>query len=255
MNRRQFGKSALAASVGASATAMSQAESKQKYYELRTYELRSDMDNSRLHKFMEKTLLPHLKKMSGGPVGCFNVVTGQFSPALIVLTQCDSLEQIFINTDQAEGEGEFAKVWKEFEEEKLPYVRYHSALLKAFASHTQIEVPKPLEKGRLFELRTYESKNGIKSASKINMFNSGEIQIFRDCKMAPIFFGEGLYGSRLPYLTYMVGHADMDARGKSWGEFGSHPDWNRMKNDPKWADTVSVIHASFLSPTDYSEIR
>jgi len=127
--------------------------------------------------------------------------------------------------------------------------------LKAFAAHPRIEVPPPGNQGHLFEIRTYESKDAVKSAAKIEMFNEKEVQIFRDCSMLPVFFGEAMFGPRLPHLTYMLGFKDTAAREQGWSAFSRNKDWNRIKNDPRWADTVSTIHASFLRPAAYSDIR
>jgi hypothetical protein len=150
---------------------------------------------------------------------------------------------------------DWLKAWKEFEETGMPYVHCHSQLLKAFAGHPALEKPTGSPDGRVFELRTYESKNAFKAAAKVDMFNQEEVKIFRDCKMTPVFFGEALIGQRLPHLTYMMAFDNMEAREKGWATFRTNPDWNRIREDPRWIDTVSSIHASFLSAAGYSEIR
>jgi hypothetical protein len=89
------------------------------------------------------------------------------------------------------------------------------------------------------------------------MFNQEEIKIFRDCGFAPVFFGEGVFGRRLPRLTYLVGFDNMASREKAWDAFRVNPDWARVRNKPGWTDpeAVSNIHAAFLRPTNYSQIR
>jgi len=256
MNRRDFSKAGLGA-LGLSAGVQSAmaATSSRAFYELRTYELRYDLDSSRINNFLEQHYVPELKRRTGGPVGVFNIVQGQLSPALVVLLQYESFDNLLANTDLAKGSDGFSRAWKEFESKPMPYIRYHSNLLKSFASHPQIEKPTAGKRGNLFELRTYESKDAVKSAAKIGMFNEEEIKIFRDCSMMPVFFGEGIFGARLPLLTYMVAFKDVAAREKAWSVFRTNADWNRIKADPRWTDTVSNIHASFLSPASYSDIR
>jgi hypothetical protein len=256
MNRRQFATAGLGAAAGLSGGLTVEAAQEQSFYELRTYELRRDLDTSKIHSFFERFYLPMLRKQTSGPVGCFEVSSGQNAPALITLLQYDSPARVSANTDLVASGAEGVEQWKAFETDRqMPYVRYESRLLKAFRAHPIIEKPAQAREGNnIFEIRTYESKDAVASAAKIEMFNLEEIKIFRDCNMHPVFFGEGLVGTRLPHLTYMLAFEDMAARDRAWGTFVSNPDWNRIKDEPKWLNTVSVIHASFLRPTPYSEI-
>lgn len=254
MNRRRFTKISLSSVAAISATGSVVAAEQQNYYEFRTYQLRTDIEPQRINDFFADHLLPELKKRSSGPVGCFSVFAGLLSPSLSVLIPYESLSQLKATSDLVATDDSFTKAWRSFETgSTLPYVRYEASLLKAFAAHPQIEPP---SNGRhLFELRTYESKDAFDAAAKVEMFNSEEIQIFRDCGMRIVFFGEALFGSRLPNLTYMLAWKDMEEREKGWSTFSANPDWNRIKVVPKWANAVSNIHASFLRSTDYSEIK
>jgi len=237
-----------------SAVGSAEAAAKQQYYELRTYALRTDIQPQRINKFFADHMLPELKKRASGPVGCFSVSAGLLSPSLSVLIPYDSLSQLKATTELIATDNSFTSAWKSFEAgASLPYVRYESSLLKAFEGHPQIEVPPA---GRhLFELRTYESKDAVDAAAKVEMFNQEEIRIFRDCGMRIVFFGEAMFGSRLPNLTYMLAWKDMAEREQIWSTFGANKDWNRIKVVPKWANAVSNIHASFLRSTDFSEIQ
>ena len=120
-----------------------------------------------------------------------------------------------------------------------------------------IEMPEQTAEGqpRVFELRIYESHTEEKAALKVDMFNSGEIQVMRDTHLGPVFFGEALIGDDVPNLAYMLSAADRDAHKEHWKAFGDHPEWNRMKAMPKYKDTVSAITNLFLAPTAYSQIR
>ena len=106
----------------------------------------------------------------------------------------------------------------------------------------------------MFELRIYEAHNEDKAARKVAMFNDGEIDIMRDVKLGPVFFGETLVADDVPNLTYMLS-ADNDAAHKDlWKAFLAHPEWDRIKRLPKYKDTVSKITSIMLSPTSFSEI-
>ena len=101
---------------------------------------------------------------------------------------------------------------------------------------------------------TYESHSELKALKKVEMFNSGEIDVMREVGLGPIFYGQALIGPGLPHLTYMLSAEDSDAHKKHWEAFGKHPVWNKLKNDPQYADTVSKITNHFLVPTSYSQI-
>jgi hypothetical protein len=92
---------------------------------------------------------------------------------------------------------------------------------------------------------------------KIDMFNQEEIKIFRRSGIHPVFFGETLYGSRQPNLTYMVWYDDMRAREAAWAKFLADPDWKRISVTPGWtnAEAVSNISNTFLQPLPFSPIR
>jgi hypothetical protein len=226
--------------------------------------LRNDLQPARLNEFFQQHFVPLTKRQGIGPFGCFNVISGQFTPSLMIVIDHKSLADLQAAQERIANDKEFAKAWQAFDAAgELPYVRYEKALLKAFDKHPQMELPPPLDKDaekrppRIFELRTYESKNAFTLRNKIEMFNQEEIKIFRDCGFAPVFFGEVLFGERLPKLTYLVGFDNMAARDKAWDTFRANPDWARVRNKPGWTDAEAVtnIHASFLRPASYSQIR
>jgi hypothetical protein len=254
MNRRQFTRIGLSSAAAVSASSTALAADRRHYYEYRSYELRTDIEPQRINKFFADHLIPELKKRASGPIGCFNVSAGQLTPSLSLLIPFHPLSDLRSTSELVSTGGAFTSAWRSFETgSSLPYVRYQASLLKAFDAHPQVEVP---PSGRhIFELRTYESKDAFDAAAKVEMFNQEEIRIFRDCGMRIVFFGEGIFGTRLPHLTYMLAWQDMEEREKGWSIFRDNEDWNRIKVVPKWANAVSNIHASFLRGTDYSEIR
>ena len=82
----------------------------------------------------------------------------------------------------------------------------------------------------------------------------GELALFARVGLQTVFFGRDLVGPGLPSLTYMVAFADEAARGRAWAAFRVHPEWVKMRDDPRYADTVSLIDSAVLRPTDYSQI-
>lgn len=261
MDRRDVLKGGIASAMTASTSITSDAaiQGGNHFYELRTYDLRNDLNPTRIHEFFQRLYVPFLKRSGVGPVGSFNVISGHISPALILLIDYPSLSVMQSVAERALTDKDLTAGWKTFETQELGYVRYESVLLKAFDGHQKIEVPETAEKrpGRVFELRTYESRNAFTLRDKITMFNQEEIKIFRDSGFAPVFFGEGMIAPRLPHLTYLVGFDNMAAREKCWDAFRTNPDWARVRVKPGWTDAEAVSNsiASFLRPTAFSEIR
>ena len=69
---------------------------------------------------------------------------------------------------------------------------------------------------RIFQLRTYESPSNGEQVRKVEMFHSGEFEIFLKAGFHPVFFGDTLFGSRLPNLTYMLSFADTAELEAKW---------------------------------------
>lgn len=261
MNRRQVIKTGLAAGLAAGANINLAAENAEAthFYELRTYYLRNDLNPRRIQDFFQHHFVPLMKRLEVGPVGCFTPISGLQTPSLIVLIDYKSLAEMQTVMQRMRDDKDFMKAWQEFETSELPYVRYASSLLKAFDAHPKIEVPPTEAKRapRVFELRTYESKNAFSLRAKVDMFNQEEIKIFRDCGFAPVFFGEAVIGDAMPRLTYMVGFDNMAMREAAWAKFVDNPDFKRIRVKPGWTDpeAVSNITGAFLRPTGFSQIR
>jgi len=202
------------------------------YYELRTYQLRNGVPAK----------MPSAKP--GGltlPFGAFTSFIAEGSPFMTLLLTFNS----FAETERVD--------------EKLAdvtgYIRYERTILRAFSGMPELKLP---PKGNhIFELRTYESNDGVSLQKKIDMFNHGEMQIFQRLGMNPVFFGEALVGSRLPHLTYMLAYDDLAARDRVWKAFGSDPEWLKLRAKPGLSDAeiVSNISNSIIRPTAFSDIR
>src|SRR5215510_7144777 len=94
MNRRDVLKSGLAASLAGSANVPVSAPDSNHFYELRVYELRNDLQPARINEFFQNHFLPMTKRQGIGPIGCFNVVSGMNSPALVVVIDYKSLAEM-----------------------------------------------------------------------------------------------------------------------------------------------------------------
>jgi hypothetical protein len=204
--------------------------------------------------------LPAYARAGAGTIGLFSPETGFPSQSLLALIEYPSMAAVSAVADALEADTTFMAAQRAFETgADLPYLRYDSALMRAFTAHTSIEVPPgpATRPARVFELRTYEARSATALERKIAMFNEQEMTLFRSLGMTPVFFGENLFGTRLPSLTYMLTFEDMTARYKAWSAFGASPDWKRINSDPKYAinGSVTVTNVAYLRPLPFSPVR
>lgn len=259
--RRQFLASGLAAATAATVSvAQSAADEKpkpgQEFYELRIYRCSSAEKQAAVVEHVQGTLQPALKRMQLDRVGIFLPIDAKVSDVYVVIAYT-SLDQLSAKNTLLEKDAEYQKAGADFfalSKDQVPFSRIESRLLKAFAGMHVMNAPSKTSSDRLLELRIYESHNEHMAQLKVEMFNEGEIDIMRDVKLGPVFFGETLISGDTPNLTYMLS-ADSDADHKEhWVGFRNHPDWNRMKVLPRYKDTVSKIVSVLLKPTGGSQI-
>ena len=268
MKRREFLTSSIAAAglgtilAGANADAQETGASvAREFYELRLYHLRRGPQTELFDRFYSEAAIPALNRAGVERVGVFNLTIGPESPTLYVLLTHKSLESVAATADRLAADAEYMKAGAEFINAPATnpaYIRVESSLMAAFAGMPKLEVPAlgGGNKSRLFELRTYESHSKKANKKKIEMFERGEIAIFRRNGVQPVFFGETLIGARLPNLTYMLVFENPAAHDKNWSAFISDPEWIKLRSAPGYADAeiVSNISNVFLRPASYSQI-
>jgi NIPSNAP/TAT (twin-arginine translocation) pathway signal sequence len=265
IDRRDFLKTSLAASAAALAgTKASAAEPVaapgRDYLELRSYRMRAVADHALLDSYLEKALLPALNARGIGAVGVFTELEPRDGKEVWVLIAHPSLESVAsvtagINADPAVQAAGAAYLTTPTKADPA-FDRIDSWLHLAFSGLPRLAVPAlaTAGKARIFELRTYESPTELKALNKVAMFNAGEIKLMQDLDLSPVFYGQALLGRDLPHLTYMLCSPDMETHKRNWGAFGAHPIWNKLKNDPQYADNVSKVISRFLVPAPYSQI-
>lgn len=261
MHRRDLIKAGLVTGAAATTGFRSPAPTDgRRHYELRNYELRTDVSSAGLRSFYKDALLPAYARAGAGTVGLFSPETGFPSQSMLALIEYPSIAAVESVAAALAADATFMAAQRAFETgPDLPYLRYDSALMRAFTSHPAIEVPPgpATRPARVFELRTYEARSATALERKIAMFNEQEMTLFRSLGMTPVFFGENLFGTRLPSLTYMLTFEDMTARYKAWSAFGASPDWKRINSDPKYAinGSVTVTNVAYLKPLAFSPVR
>ena len=260
MRRRHF--LASAAGVGFAMPALS-ALPKGHILELRHYHLRnnSDQQMAGITAFLKTHALPASQRAGVLTQGAFANLIGGAGPFVILLNSYPSLAAMEASTQKLAEDKLFQKALDEYYAKPgLSYVRVESTLLRGFDSMPAIEAP-PLEvaegKTHIFELRTYASDDNATLRSKIKMFESGEIGIFKRLGMRPVFFGSALAGANMPNLTYMLCYDNLAHREKVWQSFGADTEWAKLRATPGWSDAeiVSGITNTMLRPLPFSPIR
>ncbi len=268
MKRREFLKSSLAAtsvaamsSTLAARAAESSKSAAREFYELRLYRLRRGPMQKRFDEFYRDAAIPAMNRAGIGPVGVFSVLFGPDNPTMYVLLPHKSFESFGTANDRVRADADYQKAGAGFinaPPADPSYIRVESSLLVAFESIPKLEMPAATaaQKPRVFELRTYESHSKKANKKKIEMFNLGEIALFRRTGLTPVFFGETLIGTKLPNLTYLLVFENMAGRDQNWAAFVSDPEWKKLSTTPGYTDPEIVTNTGniFLRPTAYSQI-
>jgi hypothetical protein len=266
MKRRQFLKTSITASALAGvaslpklAGAAAAPSGPQEFYEFRVYRLKSGASQGTLDEYFERALIPALNRLGSRPVGVFVEKEPKEQVSVYTLIPHDSAQALAQITRTLAADAEYMKngsAWLGAAKANPSFERIDSWLLLAFAGLPKIKLPAYCaeKKPRLFELRTYESFSEVKALKKVDMFNAGEIDVMHEVGLGPIFYGQALVGPNLPHLTYMTSGENEEVHKKHWDAFGKHPVWDKLKNDPQYADTVSKITKWILVPKPYSQI-
>lgn len=246
----------LQAAPAAPATAEAKLSARE-YYELRTYTLKT-AKLPLLDEYLEKALLPALQRLGIGPVGAFSEELSAEKTALTVLIVYKSPDQPLTLSKSLEQDPTYRAVAATFLNAVAAdpvYERIESNLLGAIEGMPALVKPDTAHP-RLLNLRIYESHNERAALKKQEMFNTGEIAIFRKVGLTPVLFGESLAGTNRPNLTYLLVFNDEEARKAAWNTFRTDPDWLALKAKPEYADKeiVSKITNKILLPRFYSQL-
>jgi hypothetical protein len=230
------------------------------YYELRRYQLQSGPQVSLMNHYLSQALIPALNRLGIRPVGVFNLEIGVDTPAIYVLIPTTSLEKLASIRRSLRQDRDYLDAAKTYlsATSKMPaYVRMENSLMVAFEG-TKLTVPPPAASNgkRIFQLRTYESPSQQAHMRKIEMFQSGEFEIFKRAGFWQVFYGDTLIGSHLPNLTYMLSFPDISNMNAYWDAFRNDPQWKKLTSDPRfnYDEIVTNVTNIILNPAKYSQI-
>ena len=260
MTRRDFLSTTPAAALtlsGGAAGAQTTPATRQ-WYELRRYRIRVGTMRDTTRAYLRDALVPALGRLGIGPVGVFDVTVGE-PPTAVVLIPHPTAESAATLWSRLAADAEYTTVAAPFfnaPADRPVFDRIESSLLQAFAGMPKLEVP-DTTKPRIFELRRYEGPTEAASLKKIEMFDSGgELAVFRKVGFRPVFFGQTIFGVRLPQFEYMLTYTDLAERQAQWGKFGADPDWKALASKEEYRDAaiMSGATATYLAPQPISQI-
>jgi len=258
MKRRDFIQASVAAVAATSACSVASAApaaGARQVYEWRTYKLADAAHQSRVSDYLKSAAVPTWQRLGLGPIGVFTELGPEATSAIHVLITYPDAAAVATAREALEADAQYKQAAASYlasKKEDPAFEQIDSWLLLAFAGAPQITPP--AMKPRVLEVRTYKNHGEDRARAKVDMFNDGEIDIFPKCGFENVWFGEALAGTGLPCLKYMLGAPDMAANEAGWKTLIAHPDFVKMRDDPKYADTQPEISKLFLAPTDFSQV-
>jgi len=264
MNRRTIITAAVAALILGN-MALLRAEDGKQLLELRKYTFTSPEKREAFEGFLKEAAIPALNRAGIKPVGAFKLLAadnpklklkGTAADELYLLLPFGSAEPLLGLQYTLDGDQAYQKAGAgilDTPKKDPAYSRIESSLFLSFNGIPKVEVPTTV-KSRILQLRIYESHNADRALRKKEMFDDGgELALFREVGMDPVFFGQAIAGTLLPNLTYMLSFENEEAKKKAWDTFLKHPTWDKLKKDPKYKDTVSRITNLMLRPVAGSQ--
>ncbi|MBN2512478.1 MAG: NIPSNAP family protein [Sedimentisphaerales bacterium] len=232
------------------------AESGKDFFELQKILFDDDSQTEAFYQYMAAAAIPALNRININPVGVF--VPQDTANVVYILLRHRNLESVVTAGSKLLADAVYLKEGAEFlnaPAEARAFKRIESSLMAAFDGMPSLATPVK-DAGRIFQLRIYESPSVKTGLKKIDMFNEGELEIFRKTGLHAVFFGQTLIGPLMPNLTYMLVFKDAQQQQDNWKAFVSHPDWQKMKAIPEYADKkiLSNITNMVLKPADCSQI-
>ena len=279
LKRRDFLKTTTTATAVAALSsklsAAGHSAAPREYYELRCYHLKAgsrlkaNADPALLDDYLEDAFLPAVRRLGLKNTGVFTELDVDKkagtrkpisnSPVWVLMSHAslDSFVRVSASLNANSKVQKAGVAYLQVPKQSPAFERVDSWLLLAFAGMPQMEIPafsRDRIPTRVFEMRDYESHSETKALVKMAMFDEGETELMRELGMNPVAYGQALSGPNLPHLRYFTSGPDLETHLANWGKFGPSAGWQKMKSDPKWADSTSRNTARFLAPKPYSEL-
>ncbi len=232
------------------------------YYQIKFYQLENESQEARMDRYLEDAYIPALQRAGIENVGVFkpigsDTISGNIIIILVPFRSLDQFDGLPAILNHDPGYLADGKDYIEPAYDQPPFARMESILLRSFLLMPEYHVPDhstpPGE--QIYELRSYESATEKLHERKVEMFNEGgEMDIFSKLEFNPVFYGKVLSGSHMPNLMYMITFENEESHQEHWDAFRNDPAWIELKDQERYANTVSHIDHWLLHPTEYSGI-
>lgn len=234
---------------------------KREFYQIKTYNLKSDAQLTVTENYLKDAYLPALKRLGIKKVGVFKPKTFSLDSItkLIVVIPFKSTKQFFKLDQKLAKDKVYIQTGAAYIKapyNQAPYERIETVLLTAFSNHPFLTLPKlnTPRAERVYELRSYESATESIYNTKVDMFIGGEeSKIFDRLEFNPVFYGEVVSGGKMPNLMYLTTFDNQESRDTHWKAFVDSPEWKALLKMEKYKNTISHMDIVFLYPTDYSD--
>jgi hypothetical protein len=262
--KKRFLAAALAAGLGlwlaGASSAATPAAERPTHFALKVYHLKTSRQEALIDDYLQHQYLPALHAAGIATIGVFKPIGNDTTAdrRVYVFTPFTSLKQ-WEKVDK-ETTAKLLAAGGAYENAAYTdpaYTRQETILLKAFDEMLSLKAPQLTapKAERVYELRSYEGTSEKIFRNKVQMFNAGgETKLFDRLGFNALFYGEVLFGPKMPNLMYMTSFANMPAREAHWKAFGDDPEWKKLSGKPEYQNNVSHIDITFLRPTNYSDL-
>ena len=232
MERRSFVEAAALLPFGAAAQTGSTARSR-RVFVLEQYHLKNGTQPARIHEYLEKALLPAMKRAEARPAIFLEALITPHMPQVASVSVYDSIEHMYSTRMKLASDSELLKAMQSWESAaEQPYEHLSSTLLQATPYCPELMPDRePRKTQRVFELRVYHSPTWRQLAALHERFAGPEIKIFARSGIHPVLYSSGVFGQNLPNLTYLIPFDNLDAREKGWAAFGADPEWIKVRKE------------------------
>lgn len=104
-------------------------------------------------------------------------------------------------------------------------------------------------------MRTYQSHSHSLLQRKIEMFNTdGEIEMHKAAGYKHIFFGEAIFGDKMPNMSYMHVWNDLKTYEETMEKWWNNPEFIELRNKPKYKNATYDMTSVLLVPETSSQI-
>lgn len=272
MKRREFIGAACAAGVAAATMQGSafgeEAVKSPMFLDLRMITVPDKEKMKKLVEFNSETTAAFAEGLGASPTGIFlpdpklnagnREYNAKYDDVFFGIVPHPDMNSIVEHQHRVLANKEYISAYREFSKgatsEDPLFTAHERMLLRCFDEFPEVKVP-TLAEDRVLQLRFYRSHSFERNRAKMDMFTTGgELALFQECGLNPVFFTRMMYGPLLPCMVYMLSFEDEQHMKDAWAKFVNHPEWKKLSVDPKYADTATEITNIYLRPVEGSQI-